>query len=83
MLAAKPGLRDLALTTNGVLLADQIDALKAAGLGRITVSLDTLHADRFARLTRFDQLAAVRRRARRRVPRLRDVQDRFRSSSAA
>ncbi len=60
MLAAKPGLRDLALTTNGVLLAEQIDALKAAGLGRITVSLDTLHADRFARLTRFDQLSAVR-----------------------
>ena len=59
MLAAKPGLDDLALTTNGVLLADQIDALKAAGLGRITVSLDTLHADRFARLTRFDQLPAV------------------------
>ena len=43
MIAAKPGLKDLALTTNGVLLADQIDALKAAGLGRITVSLDTLH----------------------------------------
>lgn len=60
MLAAKTGLRDLALTTNGVLLAEQIDALKAAGLGRITVSLDTLHADRFVRLTRFDQLAAVR-----------------------
>jgi GTP 3',8-cyclase len=59
MLAAKPGLADLALTTNGVLLAEQVDLLKAAGLGRITVSLDTLHADRFARLTRFDRLAAV------------------------
>jgi cyclic pyranopterin phosphate synthase len=59
MIAAKPGLQDLALTTNGVLLADQIDALKAAGLGRITVSLDTLHADRFKTLTRFDQLEAV------------------------
>ena len=59
MIAAKPGLQDLALTTNGVMLADQIDALKAAGLGRITVSLDTLHADRFKALTRFDQLAAV------------------------
>src|SRR6185295_19358383 len=53
MIAAKAGLEDLALTTNGVLLADQIDALAAAGLKRITVSLDTLHADRFARLTRF------------------------------
>jgi cyclic pyranopterin phosphate synthase len=59
MIAAKPGLKDLALTTNGVLLADQIDALKAAGLGRITVSLDTLRRDRFLRLTRFDQLDAV------------------------
>jgi GTP 3',8-cyclase len=59
MIAAKPGLTDLALTTNGVLLADQIDALKDAGLGRITVSLDTLHRDRFKALTRFDQLEAV------------------------
>ena len=59
MIAAKPGLNDLALTTNGVLLADQIDALKAAGLGRITVSLDTLHPARFKTLTRFDQLEAV------------------------
>ena len=59
MLAAKPGLADLALTTNGVLLADQADALRAAGLRRITVSLDTLRADRFRALTRFDELAAV------------------------
>src|SRR6476646_9308429 len=50
MLAAKPGLKDLALTTNAVLLADQIDALKAAGLGRITISLDSLHRDRFTKL---------------------------------
>jgi len=61
MLSAKPGLADLALTTNGVLLEDQIDALKSAGLGRITVSLDTLHRDRFKALTRFDQLDAVHR----------------------
>jgi len=60
MIAAKPGLKDLALTTNGVLLADQIDALKAAGLGRVTVSLDTLRPDRFHTLTRFDKLDAVR-----------------------
>jgi GTP 3',8-cyclase len=59
MLAQKPGLRDLALTTNGVLLAEQIDALHAAGLGRITVSLDTLRRDRFVSLTRFDRLEAV------------------------
>jgi GTP 3',8-cyclase len=59
MLSAKPGLTDLALTTNGILLADQIDALAAAGLRRITVSLDTLHADRFKALTRSDELARV------------------------
>ena len=60
MLAAKAGLTDLALTTNGVLLASQVDALKTAGLRRITVSLDTLRPDRFMRLTRFDELDAVR-----------------------
>ncbi len=59
LIASKPGLLDLALTTTGILLADQIDALKAAGLGRITVSLDTLQRERFKQLTRFDQLEAV------------------------
>jgi cyclic pyranopterin phosphate synthase len=59
MIAAKPGLNDLALTTNGVLLAAQADSLKEAGLRRITVSLDTLHRERFLKLTRFDQLDAV------------------------
>ena len=59
MIASKPGLHDLALTTNGVLLADQAEALEAAGLRRITVSVDTLHPDRFRALTRFDQLPAV------------------------
>src|ERR1700751_288209 len=39
MLAPKPRLRDLALTTNGVLLAERATALRAAGLHRITVSL--------------------------------------------
>jgi cyclic pyranopterin phosphate synthase len=51
-LAAKPGLRDLAITTNGVLLADQAAALRAAGLHRVTVSLDTLDPERFTALTR-------------------------------
>jgi cyclic pyranopterin phosphate synthase len=59
MLAERPGLNDIALTTNGVLLSDQIDALKAAGLHRITVSLDSLHRDRFTKLTRVDALDAV------------------------
>ena len=52
LLAAKPGLRDLAITTNGVLLAAQAEALRAAGLGRVTVSLDTLQPARFTALTR-------------------------------
>jgi len=43
-----------------VLLADQAAALKAAGLRRVTVSLDTLRADRFRALARFDELPAVR-----------------------
>lgn len=46
------GLRDLALTTNGVMLADQAAALRAAGLHRITVSLDTLQRRRFEALSR-------------------------------
>src|SRR5205085_9010131 len=59
MLAAKPGLTDLAMTTNGVLLSEHVDALRQAGLGRITVSLDTLRPDRFKELTRFDSLDGV------------------------
>tara|TARA_A100001037_G_scaffold298083_1_gene321185 strand:- start:252 stop:1172 length:921 start_codon:yes stop_codon:yes gene_type:complete len=41
-LAAVPEVADLTLTTNGVLLRDQVDRLKAAGLNRITISLDSL-----------------------------------------
>jgi len=52
LLAAKPRVRDLAITTNGVLLAEQVRGLKAAGLHRVTVSLDTLRPDRFTALTR-------------------------------
>ncbi len=60
-LAQNPRIRDLALTTNGVLLAGQASRLRVAGLHRITVSLDTLRPDRFRALTRFDQHAAVLR----------------------
>ena len=59
LLAAKPWLSDLALTTNGLLLADAARDLKRAGLHRVTVSLDTLRRDRFLRLTRRDGLAQV------------------------
>jgi GTP 3',8-cyclase len=58
-LAAKPQIRDLAMTTNGVLLAPTAADLKRAGLHRLTVSLDTLQRDRFVRLTRADELPRV------------------------
>jgi len=59
LLAAKPALRDLAITSNGVLLAEQAAGLREAGLHRVTVSLDTLRPERFAALTRRDTHAQV------------------------
>jgi cyclic pyranopterin phosphate synthase len=61
MIADISAIRDLALTTNGVLLDQHAAALKAAGLNRVTVSLDSLDPDRFARLTRRDLHARVLR----------------------
>jgi GTP 3',8-cyclase len=58
-LAAKSGIRDLAMTTNAVLLAPMVGDLKRAGLHRLTISLDTLDRDRFIRLARFDELSRV------------------------
>jgi len=59
LLAGNPRLQDLALTTNGVLLAEQAQELYDAGLHRITVSLDTLKPERFRMLTRRDTHARV------------------------
>src|SRR6266498_4595608 len=59
LIAAKPAIQDLAMTTNGVLLAENAAALKDGGLRRVTVSLDTLKPDRFRALTRFDNLSRV------------------------
>ncbi len=59
MLAANPRIRDLALTTNGVLLAEHAGALRDAGLHRITVSVDTLRPERFAALAGRDNHAEV------------------------
>jgi cyclic pyranopterin phosphate synthase len=61
LLAALPAVRDLAMTTNGVLLGDEAARLRAAGLHRVTVSLDTLRPERFRALTRRDEHAAVLR----------------------
>ena len=55
-LRAIDGVEDLALTTNGLLLADHAAALKEAGLDRLTVSLDTLDRARFMELSRVDGL---------------------------
>ena len=58
-LSAIEGIEDLALTTNGVLLAGQAEALYQAGLRRINVHLDTLDRERFLKITRRDDLGKV------------------------
>jgi len=58
-LAHRTAIRDLAMTTNGVLLATHARALRQAGLHRLTVSLDTLQPQRFRDLTRYDELERV------------------------
>ena len=59
MVARIDGVRDLAMTTNGLLLAKQAEALRRAGLGRVTVSLDTLQPQRMRDLARSDRHADV------------------------
>lgn len=59
-LARREAIRDLAITTNGVLLAGAAADLKRAGMHRVTVSLDTLDRERFKSLARFDELDRVR-----------------------
>jgi GTP 3',8-cyclase len=59
MLGAIPGLRDVGITTNGILLADHAQELFDAGLRRINISLDTLSPERFRHLTRRDGLDKV------------------------
>ncbi len=61
LLSARREVQDIALTTNGILLAEQAETLAAAGLGRITVSLDTLEPARFKSFTRSDRHDAVLR----------------------
>jgi len=59
MLARRPAIRDIALTTNGILLADRAPALVAAGLERVTVSLDTLDPARLKQFARTDRHGAI------------------------
>ena len=51
-----PGIETVTLTTNGILLPDQIDALVAAGISGINISLDTLNKERYRSLTRGGEL---------------------------
>jgi GTP 3',8-cyclase len=59
MLRAIPGLRDIALSTNGHLLPELAAPLRAAGVDRLNISIDTLDAQRFASITRRGDLARV------------------------
>jgi cyclic pyranopterin phosphate synthase len=58
-LAAIPGVRDLAMTTNGQLFSAKAEALRAAGLKRVSFSMDSLDRDNFRKLTGRDGLADV------------------------
>jgi len=59
MLSTLDGVDDLCLTTNGSLLSEQIEELAAAGLKRINVSVDTLDAEKFKRITKRGDLSRV------------------------
>jgi cyclic pyranopterin phosphate synthase len=58
-LARIPGIDDIAMTTNGIFLAKKAEALKAAGLNRVNISLDTLDASRFRMIARRGDLNKV------------------------
>ena len=60
-IAAVPGIEDVALSTNGLLLSEQLPELVAAGLRRVNLSLDTLRPDRFEAIARRPGLDAVLR----------------------
>src|SRR4051812_48047340 len=59
MLANLPGIEDLALTTNGILLEEQADGLRRAGLQRMNISLDTLSEETFQKISRREGLDRV------------------------
>jgi GTP 3',8-cyclase len=59
MIAAIPGIDDIALSSNGLLLAEQVEGLVAAGLTRANISLDTLRGDRFEAIARRPGLQRV------------------------
>jgi cyclic pyranopterin phosphate synthase len=58
-LSSIAGIEDIALTTNGIYFASRAEKLRAAGLTRINISLDSLHADRFSLITRGGEIRRV------------------------
>jgi len=58
-LAALPGLKELVLTTNGLLLPEMAEGLRAAGVQRLNISLDSLNPETFASITRGGDVARV------------------------
>ncbi len=59
MLTSLPGIEQVTLTTNGILLSDYADELKRQGLHAVNVSLDTLHPDTYTKITGFAELPRV------------------------
>jgi cyclic pyranopterin phosphate synthase len=58
-LVATEGLKDVSLTTNGVLLAENLEKIQAAGISRINISLDTLSPTKYRDITGFDEFDRV------------------------
>lgn len=54
-----PGIEDIAITTNGILLYDKVEELKKAGLKRVNISLDSLNPEKYSRITRGGDLSKV------------------------
>lgn len=59
MLTALEGLKDVSITTNAVLLQDNLVMLKAAGIKRLNISIDSLNKEKFEKITRFDYFDQV------------------------
>jgi cyclic pyranopterin phosphate synthase len=57
--ASIPGIEDISITTNGMLLADMAEELKSAGLKRVNISIDTLNAEKFLKITRVGDINKV------------------------
>ncbi len=59
LLAALPGLEDLALTTNGIYLKENLENLRSSGIKRLNISLDSLRPEIYRRITGLDRFQAV------------------------